>query len=59
MSSFAKPSRTRPQEAHHDGPWTEACLAFPSLDALKKGYEIYVVADAGGGTSVAAHEMAL
>ena len=39
--------------------WTEACLTFPTLDALKEGYEVYVVADAIGGTSVAAHEMAL
>lgn len=39
--------------------WTEACLTFPALDALKAGYEVYVVADAVGGTSLAAHEMAL
>lgn len=39
--------------------WTEACLTFPALDALKEGYEVYVVADAVGGTSTAAHEMAL
>lgn len=39
--------------------WTEACLTFPALDALKEGYEVYVVADAVGGTSVAAHEAAL
>ena len=39
--------------------WTEACLTFPALDALRDGYEVYVVADAVGGTSVAAHEMAL
>src|ERR1700680_963140 len=39
--------------------WTEACLTFPSLDALGEGYEVYVVADAVGGTSVAAHDMAL
>jgi nicotinamidase-related amidase len=39
--------------------WTEACLAFPALDALQAGYEVYVVADAVGGTSVTAHEMAL
>ena len=39
--------------------WTEACLTFPALDALKEGYEVYVVADAVGGTSVTAHEMAL
>jgi nicotinamidase-related amidase len=39
--------------------WTEACLAFPALDAIKEGYEVYVVADAVGGTSVTAHDMAL
>ncbi len=39
--------------------WTEACLTFPALDALKEGYEVYVVADAVGGTSIAAHEAAL
>lgn len=39
--------------------WTEACLAFPALDALKEGYEVYAVVDAVGGTSVAAHEAAL
>jgi nicotinamidase-related amidase len=39
--------------------WTEACLTFPALDALREGYEVYAVADAVGGTSRAAHEMAL
>jgi nicotinamidase-related amidase len=39
--------------------WTEACLAFPALDALKEGYEIYAVVDAVGGTSLAAHDAAL
>ncbi len=39
--------------------WTEACLTFPALDALTEGYEVYVVADAVGGTSIIAHEMAL
>jgi nicotinamidase-related amidase len=39
--------------------WTEACLSFPAVDALAEGYEVYVVADAVGGTSVTAHEMAL
>jgi nicotinamidase-related amidase len=39
--------------------WTEACLTFPALDALKAGYEVYVVVDAVGGTSLAAHEAAL
>lgn len=39
--------------------WTEACLTFPALDALKEGYEVYVVVDAVGGTSLAAHDAAL
>src|SRR3984957_19053904 len=39
--------------------WTEACLTFPALDALAAGYEVYVVTDAVGGTSPAAHEAAL
>ena len=39
--------------------WTEACLTFPALDAMREGYEVYVVADAVGGTSVTAHDMAL
>ena len=39
--------------------WTEACLTFPSLDALREGYEVYPVVDAVGGTSVEAHEAAL
>src|SRR5689334_5210584 len=33
--------------------WTEACLTFPAIDALAEGYEVYVVADAVGGTSLA------
>jgi nicotinamidase-related amidase len=39
--------------------WTEACLTFPTLDALQEGYEVYAVTDAVGGTSLAAHEAAL
>lgn len=39
--------------------WTEACLTFPVLDALKDGYEVYIVVDAVGGTSVAAHDAAI
>lgn len=41
------------------GLWTEICVAFPVLDALKDGYEVYVVADAIGGVSTAAHEAAM
>jgi nicotinamidase-related amidase len=39
--------------------WTEACLIFPSLDAIQEGYDVYVPVDAVGGTSVAAHKAAL
>ena len=39
--------------------WTEACLTFPSLDALREGYEVYPVVDAVGGTSLEAHRAAL
>jgi nicotinamidase-related amidase len=41
------------------GLWTEVCVAFPALDALKAGYEVYVVADAIGGVSRVAHESAM
>jgi nicotinamidase-related amidase len=39
--------------------WTEICLAFPSLDALREGYEVYPVVDAIGGTSIEAHRAGL
>jgi nicotinamidase-related amidase len=39
--------------------WTEACLTFPTLDALKEGYEVYPIVDAVGGTSVEAHRAGL
>lgn len=39
--------------------WTEACLSFPALDAVKEGYEVYAVVDAVGGTSKEAHDIAL
>lgn len=39
--------------------WTEVCMAFPALDALLEGYEIYPVVDAIGGTSVEAHRAGL
>jgi nicotinamidase-related amidase len=35
--------------------WTEMCMAFVALDALREGYEIYPVTDAIGGTSPEAH----
>ena len=39
--------------------WTEVCLTMPTLEALGEGYDVYVVTDASGGTSVEAHEMAV
>ena len=39
--------------------WTEICTAFPALDALREGYEVYPVVDAIGGTSVEAHQAGL
>lgn len=41
------------------GLWSEICVAFPALDAIGEGYEVYVVADAIGGVSPAAHEAAM
>ena len=39
--------------------WTEVCLAFPTLDALHQGFEVYPVVDAVGGTSPEAHRAGL
>ena len=39
--------------------WTEVCLAFPTLDMLREGYEVYPVVDAVGGISPVSHESAL
>ena len=39
--------------------WTEVCMAFAALDALRDGYEVYPVVDAIGGTSVEAHRAGL
>lgn len=35
--------------------WTEICMAFPALDALREGYDVYPVVDSIGGTSDEAH----
>jgi nicotinamidase-related amidase len=39
--------------------WTEMCMAFAALDALREGYEVYPVTDAIGGTSPEAHRAGL
>lgn len=41
------------------GLWTEICVAFPVLDALREGFQVYFVADAIGGVSLAAYEAAM
>jgi nicotinamidase-related amidase len=41
------------------GLWTEVCVAFPTLDALREGYKVFVVADAIGGVSKVAHDSAM
>jgi nicotinamidase-related amidase len=41
------------------GLWTEVCLAFPALDALREGYEVFAVSDAVGGVSADSHERAM
>jgi nicotinamidase-related amidase len=41
------------------GLWTEVCVAWPSLNLLDEGYNVYVVEDACGATSVVAHTAAM
>jgi nicotinamidase-related amidase len=39
--------------------WTEVCMAFTALDALRERYEVYPVVDAIAGTSAEAHRAGL
>ncbi|GAA3160549.1 MULTISPECIES: hydrolase [Streptomyces] len=41
------------------GLWTEVCLAFPTLDMLREGFEVYPVIDAVGGVSPVTHATAI
>jgi nicotinamidase-related amidase len=41
------------------GLWTEVCVTWPTIEMLGAGYNIYVVDDCCGATSVAAHDAAL
>lgn len=36
--------------------WTEVCLVMPTIEMIAEGYEVYIVTDASGGTTVEAHE---
>ena len=38
------------------GLWTGACAAFNVIEGLRRGYEVFFVADACGDTSIQAHE---
>jgi hypothetical protein len=51
--------RTKRKKLILAGLWTEVCVAFPALDALREGYEVYVVVDAIGGVSRVAHDSAM
>src|SRR5690348_248859 len=39
--------------------WTEICMTFPALDAMREGFEVYPVVDAIGGTSEEAHRLGM
>ena len=41
------------------GLWTEVCLLYPVLHAQREGFETYFVADAIGGSTTMAHDMAI
>lgn len=41
------------------GLWTEVCVAMPTIQALGEGWDVTVVTDASGGTSIEAHEVAI
>lgn len=41
------------------GLWTEVCVAMPTIQALGEGWDVTVVTDASGGTSVEAHAVAI
>jgi len=41
------------------GLWTEVCVAWPAIEMIAAGYNIYVVEDCCGATSEVAHQAAL
>lgn len=41
------------------GLWTEVCVAWPCIEMIAAGYNLYVVEDCCGATSVVAHDAAL
>ncbi len=41
------------------GLWTDICVAMPAIQAKGEGYDVFVVTDASGSSTVEAHEMAV
>jgi nicotinamidase-related amidase len=41
------------------GLWTEVCVAMPAIQALGEGWDVTVVTDASGGTSLEAHQVSI
>jgi nicotinamidase-related amidase len=51
--------KTTRQKLIMAGLWTEFCLTLPVLSALDAGFDVYFVADASGGSSRDAHDLAI
>ncbi|RVH34261.1 hydrolase [Sinorhizobium meliloti] len=41
------------------GLWTEVCVAMPAIQAAGEGWDVTVITDASGGSSVEAHQVAI
>jgi nicotinamidase-related amidase len=41
------------------GLWTEACVAFPTIQAIHDGFDVYVVEDLCGDLDVKTHQAAM
>ena len=41
------------------GLWTDVCVAFPVISALKAGYEVYFITDASAAITKESHEVAI
>jgi nicotinamidase-related amidase len=54
--SFEKGGRKKTVIA---GPWTEICVALPTIQAIHDGYEVYVVEDCCGDVTQLAHDNAM
>lgn len=41
------------------GLWTEVCVAMPAIQAVGEGWDVTVITDASGGSSVESHHFAI